>query len=132
MSLSIEKTDGYSMGTEPIETLGFINESELEEALIPLMQDIEPDDSLAAQVINWYEFACKACNRKEQPSKWFRALRCFLSMNSEQRIEAAKQRVKELQCLIRHWEGSNASSEKVVAFELIEGVVNEDYESNAA
>ena len=48
MSLSIEKTDSYSMGTEPIETLGFINESELEEALIPLMQDIEPYDLLAA------------------------------------------------------------------------------------
>ena len=48
MSLSIEKTDGYSMGTEPIEVLGFINERELEEALIPLMQDIEPDDLLAA------------------------------------------------------------------------------------
>ncbi len=48
MSLSIEKTDSYSMGTEPIEALGFINESELEEALIPLMQDIEPDDLVAA------------------------------------------------------------------------------------
>ena len=48
MSLSIEKTDGCSMGTEPIEALGFINERELEEALIPLMQDIEPDNLLAA------------------------------------------------------------------------------------
>ena len=52
-------------------------------------------------------------------------------MNSEQRIEAAKQRIKELQCLIRHWEASKASS-KQVAWELIQGVVNEDYESNAA
>ena len=48
MSLSIEKTEGYSMGTEPIEVLGFKNESELEEALIPLMQDIGPDDFMAA------------------------------------------------------------------------------------
>ena len=48
MSLSIEKTEGYSMGTEPLEVLGFKNESELEEALIPLMQDIELDDLLAA------------------------------------------------------------------------------------
>ena len=48
MSVSIEKTEDYSMGTEPIEVLGFKNESELEEALIPLMQDIEPDDLLAA------------------------------------------------------------------------------------
>lgn len=36
------------MGTEPIEVLGFKNKSELEEALIPLMQEIEPDDLLAA------------------------------------------------------------------------------------
>ena len=48
MSLSIEKTEGYSMGTEPIEVLGFKNQSELEEALIPLMQEIEPYDLLAA------------------------------------------------------------------------------------
>ncbi len=48
MSLSIEKTEDYSMGTEPIEVLGFKNKSELEEALIPLMQEIEPDDLLAA------------------------------------------------------------------------------------
>ena len=48
MSLSIEKTKCYSIGTEPIELLGFKNESELEEALIPLMQDIQPDDLLAA------------------------------------------------------------------------------------
>ena len=48
MSLSIEKAEGYSMGTEPIEVLGFKNERELEDALIPLMQDIEPDDLLAA------------------------------------------------------------------------------------
>ena len=48
MSLSIEKTKDYSLGKEPIEVLGFKNESELEEALIPLMQEIEPDDLLAA------------------------------------------------------------------------------------
>ena len=48
MSLSIEKTEGYSIGTEPIEILGFNSKSELEEALIPLMQEIELDDLLAA------------------------------------------------------------------------------------
>ena len=48
MSLSIEKIEHYSMGTEPMEVLGFKNESELEEALIPLMQHIEPDNLLAA------------------------------------------------------------------------------------
>ncbi len=36
------------MGTEPIEVLGFKNEGELEEALRPLMQDIDPDELLAA------------------------------------------------------------------------------------
>ena len=48
MSLSIEKTKGYSMGTEPIEVLDFKNESKLEAALMPLIQDIEPDDLIAA------------------------------------------------------------------------------------
>ncbi len=48
MSVSIEKAEDSSMGTEPLEVLGFKNESELEEALIPLMQDIKPDDLLAA------------------------------------------------------------------------------------
>ena len=58
-------------------------------------------------------------------------LHCFLVMTTEQKIEAAHLRVKELQLLIRHWEASQASS-KHVALELIEGIVNEDYESNAA
>ena len=48
MSLSIDKTEGSLIGTEPFEVLGFKNESELEEALIPLMQDIKPDELLAA------------------------------------------------------------------------------------
>ena len=48
MSLSIEKTEDYSMGTETLEVLGFKNQSELEEALIPLMKEIEADDLLAA------------------------------------------------------------------------------------
>ena len=48
MSLPIEKTEAYSIGTEPIEVLGFKNRSELEEALIPLMQEIDPDDLLSA------------------------------------------------------------------------------------
>ncbi len=58
-------------------------------------------------------------------------LEFFLAMNTEQRIEVAKQRVKELQLLIRYWEASKASSRKV-ALEIIEGVVNEDYEAEAA
>ena len=52
-------------------------------------------------------------------------------MNIEQKIEVAKGRIKELQLLIRHWEASKASSQHV-ALELIEGVVNEDYEADAA
>ena len=36
------------MGTESLEVLGFKNETELEEALIPLMQDQEPYDLIAA------------------------------------------------------------------------------------
>ena len=52
-------------------------------------------------------------------------------MNTEQKIEVAHQRIKELQLLIRYWEASKASSAHV-ALELIEGVVNEDYEANAA
>ncbi len=52
-------------------------------------------------------------------------------MNTEQKVEVAHQRIKELQLLIRHWEASKASS-RHVALEIIEGVVNEDYEANAA
>ena len=52
-------------------------------------------------------------------------------MNTEEKIEVAKQRIKEFQLLIRHWEASKASSQHV-ALELIEGVVNEDYEADAA
>ncbi|WP_320674064.1 hypothetical protein [Prochlorococcus sp. MIT 1341] len=52
-------------------------------------------------------------------------------MNIEQKVEVAKQRIKELQLLIRYWEASQASS-KQIALEIIEGVVNEDYEATAA
>ena len=52
-------------------------------------------------------------------------------MNTQQKIEFACKRISELQLLIRHWEASQASSEHV-ALELIEGIVNEDYEANAA
>ena len=48
MVLSLETPEIDSIGTEPAEVLGFENERELEEALIPLMQDIEPCDLLAA------------------------------------------------------------------------------------
>ena len=52
-------------------------------------------------------------------------------MNSIQRIKTAESRIKELQLLIRHWKASEASSEHI-ALELIEGLVTEDYERNAA
>jgi len=52
-------------------------------------------------------------------------------MTSTQKIEFAEQRIKELQLLIRHWKASQASS-KHIALELIEGVVTEDYEQEAA
>ena len=52
-------------------------------------------------------------------------------MTSTQKIEFAELRIKELQLLIRHWKASQASS-KHIALELIEGVVTEDYEQEAA
>ena len=52
-------------------------------------------------------------------------------MNTEQRIEVAHKRIRDLQLLIRYWEASQASSQQV-ALELIEGIVSEDYEANAA
>ena len=52
-------------------------------------------------------------------------------MSTKEKIEVAKQRIKELQLLIRHWEASKASSQHI-ALELIEGVVSEDYEADAA
>ena len=48
-------------------------------------------------------------------------------MTTLQKIQAAEQRIKELELLIRHWKASEASSEHI-ALELIEGVVTEDYE----
>ena len=52
-------------------------------------------------------------------------------MSTKEKIEVAKQRIKELQLLIRHWEASKDSSQHI-ALELIEGVVSEDYEADAA
>ncbi len=52
-------------------------------------------------------------------------------MNNFQKIEAAQQRIKELELLIRHWKASEASSAHV-ALELIEGLVTEDYERVAS
>ena len=52
-------------------------------------------------------------------------------MTTLQKIEVAEQRIKELQLLIRHWKASHASS-KHIALELIEGVVMDDYEQEAA
>ena len=48
MTLSLKTADVYALGTEPIEILGFKNERELEEALLPLMQDIEQEGFIAA------------------------------------------------------------------------------------
>ena len=44
MTISIETDEFCSIGTESLELLGFRNEKELEEALIPLMQEIRQDD----------------------------------------------------------------------------------------
>ena len=52
-------------------------------------------------------------------------------MNTEEKVKVAQKRIRELQLLIRHWEASEASSDHV-ALELIEGIVNENYESKAA
>ena len=52
-------------------------------------------------------------------------------MTTEQKIEVAEKRIKELQLLIRHWKASHASS-KHVALELMAGLVTDDYEREAA
>ena len=52
-------------------------------------------------------------------------------MNTNQKIKAAEQRIKELQLLIRHWKASEATSSHI-ALELIQGVVIEDYEKIAS
>ena len=52
-------------------------------------------------------------------------------MNTEQKVEVANQRIKELQLLIRYWEASKESSEHV-ALELVVGGASEDYEAKAA
>ena len=48
MVLSLETSEVYSIGTEPAEVLGFKNERELDEVLIPLMQEIEGADLTTA------------------------------------------------------------------------------------
>ena len=48
MTISLESTEIFSVGTEPLEVLGFKNERELEQALIPLMQEIEQEGLIAA------------------------------------------------------------------------------------
>ena len=52
-------------------------------------------------------------------------------MNTEQKIDAANQRIKELQLLISYWESSKKSSQQV-DLKLIEGFIREDRESEAA
>ncbi len=52
-------------------------------------------------------------------------------MTTQQKIEVAEQRIKELQLLIRHWKARHASSDHV-ALELIEGLVCDDYEREVA
>ena len=48
MTISLETPEVCSIGTEPLEILGFKTEKELEEALIPLMQEIEYEGLIAA------------------------------------------------------------------------------------
>ncbi len=48
MGISLAPAEVCSIGTAPIEVLGFKNERELEEALRPLMQEIKQDDLIAA------------------------------------------------------------------------------------
>ena len=48
-------------------------------------------------------------------------------MTNSEKIQAAEQRIKELELLIRYWKASEASSEHI-ALELIKGLVTEDYE----
>ena len=48
MAISLESTEICSIGKEPLEVLGFKNERELDQALIPLMQEIEEEDLIAA------------------------------------------------------------------------------------
>ena len=55
----------------------------------------------------------------------------LLIMNTKEKVKVAQKRIRELQLLIRHWKASEASSHHV-ALELIEGIVNEDYETKAA
>ena len=52
-------------------------------------------------------------------------------MNTEQKIEAAYQRIKELQLLISYWESSKKSSQHF-DLKLIEGFISKDGESDAA
>ena len=48
MTISLETAETCSMGTEPLEILGFKDERELEAALIPLMQEVKENDLIAA------------------------------------------------------------------------------------
>ncbi len=48
MTISLEKEEESSIGNEPLEVLGFSNERQLEEALLPLMQEIKQDELKAA------------------------------------------------------------------------------------
>ena len=42
------REERHSIGTEALEALGFDNEKSLEEALVPLMQELEQEDLMAA------------------------------------------------------------------------------------
>ena len=52
-------------------------------------------------------------------------------MGYKEKIEVAETRIKELQLLIRHWKGAHASSNHV-GLELVQGLVSDDYEEEAA
>ncbi len=48
MTIALETGEVCSLGSEPIEVLGFKSEQDLEEALAPLMQEIESGGLIAA------------------------------------------------------------------------------------
>ncbi len=48
MMITSLETEVYSIGTEPMEVLGFENEKDLEAALFPLMQELKSEDLIAA------------------------------------------------------------------------------------
>ena len=48
MTISLHPSEIFSIGNEPLEVLGFQNERDLEDALIPLMQEIDKEELIAS------------------------------------------------------------------------------------